>query len=87
MDGGRYSNHHKVLRIPAASLYDKIDMKTVVYDKKMDPGQQRPLTDEALMREMDGKLKKAMAAAGAPEWQFERMGFAPAKGFSRKTCV
>ena len=87
VDGGRYSNHHKVLRIPAASLYDKIDMKTVVYDKKMDPGQQRPLTDEALMREMDGKLKKAMAAAGAPEWQFERMGFAPAKGFSRKTCV
>ncbi len=74
VDGGRYSNYHKVLRIPVASLYQKLNMETVVYDKREDPGQEHPLKDKTLMREMDEKLKKAMAAAGAPRWQFERMG-------------
>ena len=74
-EGGRYSNGHKVLRIPVSSFYDRLNMKTMVYDKKEDPMQQHPLSDEALIKEMDGKLKTAMEAAGAPEWQFRRMGF------------
>lgn len=74
-EGGRYSNGHKVLRIPVSSFYDRLNMKTVVYDKKEDPMQQHPLSDEALIKEMDGKLKTAMEAADAPEWQFRRMGF------------
>ena len=74
-DGGRYSNGHKVLRIPVTSIYERLKLGTALYDKKEDPMQQRPLEDEHLMKEMDGKLKAAMEAVDAPGWQFERMGF------------
>lgn len=75
VDGGRYSNGHKVLRIPVTSMYERLKLKTMVYDKKEDPLQQNPLRDEKLIKEMDEKLKNAMRAADAPEWQFARMGF------------
>ena len=74
-DGGRYSNGHKVLRIPVRSMYERFRLKTAVYDKKEDPMQVRPVEDEALTEEMDRRLKEAMKAADAPEWQFRRMGF------------
>lgn len=76
VDGGRYSNYHKVLRIPVPSFGGRHNMDTVVYDKKKDPGQQQPLRDEELIRTMDEKLKQAMRAVDAPLWQLERMGFA-----------
>ena len=76
VDGGRYSNGHKVLRIPITSMYERLKLRTALYDKKEDPEQQHPLEDEGLIREMDEKLKAAMEAVDAPEWQFERMGFA-----------
>lgn len=74
-DGGRYSNGHKVLRIPVTSMYERLKLKTVVYDKKEDPLQQNPLRDEKLIGEMDEKLRNAMKAVDAPKWQFARMGF------------
>jgi hypothetical protein len=56
-------------------MYERFRLKTAVYDKKEDPMQVRPVEDEALTEEMDRKLKEAMKAADAPEWQFRRMGF------------
>lgn len=83
IDGGRYANRHKVLRIPLDfAPHGRLRLPTMVFDKKEDPGQQHPLKDEALIRAMDEKLQKAMEAADAPKWQFERMGFAREKGGS-----
>lgn len=75
VNGGRYSNKHQLMRIPVVNIYDRMKYPTVIYDKKKDPKQQYPLTDEALLQQMDEKLKAAMVQVDAPEWQFQRMGF------------
>jgi hypothetical protein len=45
-----------------------------LYDKANDPEQKTPVTDPELIRQMTARLKSAMKAADAPDWQYKRLG-------------
>lgn len=76
VNGGKYSNGHKVLQVPcehpAAYI---ISYPDAVYDLHKDPHQENNIINETLQKELDEKLKDAMIEAGVPEWQLERMRF------------
>lgn len=76
INGGNYANGHMVLQIPCAHSQGSFMVYAdALYDKKTDPLQEHPLADEKLKAEMMEKLYDAMKKAGAPDWQFARMGF------------
>ena len=75
VNGGRYSHDNMVMKVPAdhamGSLFTWPDM---LYDKQEDPHQLVNIQDETKRNEMLAKLTEAMKDAGAPEWQFARLG-------------
>lgn len=76
VDGGRYSNGHKVLMIPT-KMYQTGNQifQDQLYDKTKDPEMESSLNAEDVKLIMENKLEKAMRSAGAPDWQFKRIGF------------
>ncbi len=75
VDGGRYSNHCMVLEVPTKhSMGSFVSYPDMLYDKKSDPGQEMNLSDPEIIKDMTAKLVRAMEDAGAPEWQFIRLG-------------
>lgn len=76
VNGGKYSNGHKVLQIPCSySIAPKKGYPNAIYDVHNDPQQEHNLINEKLQLDMDIKLLKAMLEADAPTWQMKRMGF------------
>lgn len=76
VNGGNYANNNMVLQIPCNHPQGAfIHFDDALYDKEIDPHQMHPLENEVIRSEMNSKLEKAMKRAGAPKWQFERMGF------------
>ena len=75
VDGGRYSNHNKVLKVPTAhAMGSFVSWPDALYDKKNDPNQLVNLADDQqLVKDMTAKLAKAMKEADAPDWQFIRL--------------
>lgn len=75
VDGGRYSHHLPVLQVPALhSMGSFFSWPDALYDKANDPEQKTPVTDPELIRQMTARLKSAMKAADAPDWQYKRLG-------------
>ena len=75
VDGGRYSHHLPVLQVPAyRSMGSFFRWPDALYDKTNDPGQNDPVTDPELIKHMTARLKDAMEAADAPDWQYKRLG-------------
>ena len=72
VDGGRYANGHKVLRVPAKTAMG-LKFPDMLYDKQADPQQKHPLHDESLETMMREKLEEALTRVEAPQWQFERL--------------
>ncbi|MBR6958725.1 MAG: sulfatase [Erysipelotrichaceae bacterium] len=72
---GKFSHGMPILQIPCehpmGSLFTWPDM---LFDKKEDPKQEKPLNDPVLVNLMKEKLRKALEETGAPQWQFERLG-------------
>lgn len=76
VNGENYANGNMVLQIPCAHSQGSLLIHpNALYDKKQDPHQLYPLQDEVIENMMKEKLEKAMVKAGAPMWQFTRMGF------------
>lgn len=75
VDGGRYSEHHMVLRVPVhRNIYSMKQYGNLLFDKREDPNQEHPLKDEKVEAMMIEKLKEALRKTDAPEWQMERLG-------------
>lgn len=75
IDGGSYSNGHKVLQIPCGRpMGGVIRYPNAIYDKKEDPSQLHPIDDAKLEEHLKSKMKDALIRAGAPQWQLVRMG-------------
>lgn len=75
IDGGRYSNHTKVLEVPTKhSIGSFVSYPDMLYDKKNDPDQEMNIHDPELVKDMTAKLVRAMKDADAPDWQFIRLG-------------
>jgi hypothetical protein len=75
VDGGRYSHHLPVLQVPALhSMGSFFSWPDALYDKANDPEQKTPVTDPELIRQTTARLKSAMKAADAPDWQYKRLG-------------
>ena len=75
VNGGRYANGNMVLQIPCKTTQGGLlSHSNALYDKQSDPHQNHPINDENLENRMAEKMRKAMQRAGAPDWQFERMG-------------
>jgi arylsulfatase A-like enzyme len=68
-----------VLRVRGVVWGDPYAFGTLLFDLETDPGQQRPLLDDALELRMARLLVGLMRAADAPAGQFERLGL-PAAG-------
>lgn len=75
VDGGKYSHHLPVVQFPAPhSMGSFIRWPDALYDKANDPEQKHPVTDPELIQHMTARLKDAMKAADAPDWQYKRLG-------------
>ncbi len=75
VDGGRYSHHTPVLQVPAYHhMGSFVQWPDALYDKKNDPDQEVNIDDPELIKDMTGKLVKALEDADAPDWQFIRLG-------------
>ena len=75
VNGGKYSDHHMVLRVPLhRNIYSMKQYGNLLFDKHMDPNQDHPLKDEKIEAMMIEKLKCALVKTDAPEWQMERLG-------------
>lgn len=80
VDGGKYSNGHKVLQVPCNHPATYIlSYPDAAYDVHSDPHQEHNILNEDLQKKLDDTLQKAMRKAAAPEWQMERMGFSCCK--------
>ena len=75
VNGGKYSHDTPVLKVPSYhSTGSFVRWADALYDKKTDPYQKNSLTDEILIKDMTAKLEKALEKAGAPDWQYIRLG-------------
>lgn len=75
VNGGRFAHGNMLLQIPCRFTQGGIlEHKDALYDKKNDPHQMYPLSDETLTKMMEEKLIKAMIRADAPDWQYVRLG-------------
>ena len=74
-DGGRYSKHMPVLKVPSKHhMGSFFRWPDALYDKENDPDQKENLKDPQLIETMTARLTEALKAAGAPDWQYERLG-------------
>ncbi len=75
VNGGRYSHDTPVMKVPSYhSTGSFVRWPDALYDKKTDPDQKNSLTDETLIKDMTAKLEKSLEKAGAPDWQYIRLG-------------
>ncbi|MBF9069040.1 sulfatase [Streptacidiphilus fuscans] len=68
-----------VLRTPGASISNPYSFGTLLFDLETDPGQERPLVDDAVELRMAELLVDLLRASDAPASQYERLGL-PATG-------
>jgi arylsulfatase A-like enzyme len=68
-----------LLKVPGHAMTNPYAFGTLLFDLHDDPGQERPLRDDALELRMAGLLVTALRAADAPPGQYERLGL-PATG-------
>lgn len=75
VDGGRYSHNNIVMKVPTKTAMGQIfAWPNAIYDKKVDPKQEKNIICEELETELTVKLEKAMRKADAPDWQYSRLG-------------
>ena len=76
-----FTKETPLLRLPAHGVINinAFDFGTLLFDLETDPGQERPLIDDALELKMIGLLLDLMRRNEAPASQFERLGL-PATG-------
>ena len=75
VNGGKYSHDTPVMKVPSYhSTGSFVRWPDALYDKKSDPDQKTSLTDETLIKDMTAKLENALNKAGAPDWQYIRLG-------------
>ncbi|MCB0008994.1 MAG: sulfatase [Anaerolineales bacterium] len=65
-----------LLKIPARPWVDMHSFGTLLFDLASDPGQEHPLTDEAIEALMVQHLLRLMRANDAPPEQYQRLGLA-----------
>jgi len=76
-----FSKDVPVLKVPVGKhgiqfWLDRDTSKTLLWDVKADPHQQKPLNDAGLEERMIGLLKREMKTADAPPEMFDRLGLA-----------
>jgi arylsulfatase A-like enzyme len=74
-----FTKNAPVLRMPGHTWGNAYAFGTMLFDLADDPGQQRPLLDDAVELRMARLLTERMRACDAPESQFTRLGL-PATG-------
>ena len=75
VDGGRYANGNKVLRVPMHNnIYNQIHSQHLLFDKLTDPYQQNNIHDKNIEKIMIDKLVKKLDEVDSPLWQYERLG-------------
>lgn len=66
-----------LLRVPGQAWGDTESTPTVLFDLKEDPGQLKPITDEAVERQMIDHMIRLMKESDAPDEQFRRLALLP----------
>lgn len=74
VDPFSFTKDTPVLRVPGVAYSDPFAFGTMLFDLDDDPGQERPLLDDALETRMATLLRDLMVASDAPPEQYERLG-------------
>lgn len=74
VDGGRFSEHMKVLKIKRENKNDSYAKGDLLFDLKKDPLQMRSLQDEAIKYKLSQQLFQKLTELDAPKEIFERLG-------------
>lgn len=74
-EGCRFTNGIPCMKYTQEAFYIKPEaFGTLVYDLKVDPGEEHPLTDPALLAALQARLLGALHAVHAPEEEYQRLG-------------
>lgn len=80
VSGFEFMKNFPVMKIPARKVEARgqganvEDADTVLYDLESDPGQERPIRDEAVVSRIRDEMSRVMALHQAPEEAFSRLG-------------
>ena len=72
-----------VMKIPARKVKARgqganiEDTRTALYDLQSDPGQERPIVDHGVQKELETQMCRIMALHEAPDEAYRRLGLAP----------
>lgn len=75
IDGGRFSNHMKVLKVTLTNDKNSYQEGDLLFDVINDPEQNEPLQQEEIMEKMARRLKERLLELEVPKEELIRLGF------------